>query len=96
METAHVFLRTPDGEASLELIKYYRPSAERDIRQALANTPTIRHIAFVVQDIEAIVAKLKKQGQEIIGEIQAYETSYKLCYVRGPEGIILELAEPIN
>jgi 4-hydroxyphenylpyruvate dioxygenase-like putative hemolysin len=62
----------------------------------LANTPGIRHIAFVVEDIEAVVAKLKKKGPEIFGEIQNYEESYKLCYVRGPGGIILEFAEQIE
>ncbi|HEX9388252.1 MAG TPA: VOC family protein [Anaerolineales bacterium] len=96
VKTAFVFLGMRDGQTNLELIKYYRPSDERDIQQPLANTLGIRHIAFIVEDIEAIVAKLKKKGQEIFGEIQSYEDSYKLCYVRGPEGIILELAEQIE
>ena len=96
VKTAYVFLRMPDGQANLELIKFYTPSDEKDIQQPFANTLGIRHIAFVVEDIEAIVAKLKKKGQEIFSEIQYYEESYKLCYVRGPEGIILELAEPIK
>jgi catechol 2,3-dioxygenase-like lactoylglutathione lyase family enzyme len=96
VKTAFVFLGLPEGQANLELIKYYRPSDERGIQQPLANTPGIRHIAFVVEDIEAVVAKLKAKGQEIFGEIQNYEESYKLCYVRGPEGIILELAEQIE
>ena len=86
----------PDGEANLELIKYDRPSDERGIQQLSANTLGIRHIAFVVEDIEAVVAKLKTKGQEIFGEIQSYEESYKLCYVRGPKGIIRELAEQIE
>jgi predicted enzyme related to lactoylglutathione lyase len=50
----------------------------------------------VVKDIEAVVAKLKKQGAEIVGRLQNYEDTYKLCYIRGPEGIILELAEPVK
>jgi hypothetical protein len=53
-------------------------------------------IAFVVEDVEAIVAKLKRKGMEIFSEMQRFEESYKLCYVRGPEGIILELAEAIE
>ena len=93
VKTALVFLRTPDGEANIELVKYYRPSDEKGIQQTYANTLGIRHIAFAVEDIEAIVAKLKKKGTEIFGEIYNYEDSYKLFYVRGPEGIILELAE---
>lgn len=96
VKTAYVFLRMPDGQANLELIKFYTPSDEKDIQQPFANTLGIRHIAFVVEDIEAIVAKLKKKDQKIFSEIQSYEESYKLCYVRGPEGIILELAEPIK
>jgi len=62
----------------------------------LANTPGVRHIAFAVEDIEAVVAKLKEKGTETFSEIQDFEGKYKLCYVRGPEGIILELAEQIS
>jgi len=96
VKTAYVFMGMPDGQANLELIKYYRPSDENDSQPPLANTLGIRHIAFVVEDIEAIVAELKKKGKEIFSEIQNYEESYKLCYVRGPEGMILELAEQIK
>lgn len=96
VKTAMVWLRMPDGQASLELIKFYTPSDENGIQQSCANTLGIRHIAFAVEDIEAIVAKLKKNGTEIFSEIQNYEDIYKLCYVRGPEGIILELAEQIK
>ncbi len=69
---------------------------EIGIRQPLANTLGILHIAFAVEDIEALVTKLTKKGAELIGEISNYENAYKLCYVRGPEGIILELAEEIK
>lgn len=96
VKTAYVFLRMPDGQANLELIKFYTPSDEKDIQQPWANTLGIRHIAFAVEEIEAIVAKLKKKGMEIFSEIQNYENIYKLCYARGPEGIILELAEQIK
>jgi catechol 2,3-dioxygenase-like lactoylglutathione lyase family enzyme len=91
-----VMLRTSDGEANIELVKFHTPSDENGIQRPLANTLGIRHIAFAVDDIEAIVAKFKKEGTGLIGEIQNYENSYKLCYVRGPEGIILELAEEIK
>jgi catechol 2,3-dioxygenase-like lactoylglutathione lyase family enzyme len=91
-----VMLRTPDGEANIELVKFYKPSDEKGMQRPLANTLGIRHIAFAVEDIEAVVAKLKKKGAELFGEIQNYENAYKLCYVRGPEGIILELAEQIK
>lgn len=95
-KVACVGLGTTDGQTWIELIKFYTPSDEKDIQQPLANTLGIRHIAFTVEDIEAVVAKLKKKGTEIFSEIQQYEESYKLCYVRGPEGIILELAEEIK
>ncbi|WCK52489.1 VOC family protein [Aneurinibacillus sp. Ricciae_BoGa-3] len=96
VKVACVGLGMPDGQAWIELIKFYTPSDEKDIQQPFANTLGIRHIAFAVEDIEAIVAKLKKKGTEIFSEIQQYEESYKLCFVRGPEGIILELAEKIK
>ena len=96
VKAACVMLRTPDGEANIELLKFYMPSDEPGIGCPLANTLGIRHIAFAVEDIEAIVAKLKKRGAELFGEIQNYENAYKLCYVRGPEGMILESAEQIK
>jgi catechol 2,3-dioxygenase-like lactoylglutathione lyase family enzyme len=88
-------LRPPDGGSNIELIKYNNPSSEQGNQLPLANTPGIRNIAFTVDDIEAVVAHLKKKGMEIFGEIQQYEESYKLCYIRGPEGIILMLAEEL-
>ena len=91
-----VMVRTPDGEANIELVKFHTPSDENGVQRPLANTLGIRHIAFAVEDIEALVAQLKKNGAELVGEVQNYENAYKLCYVRGPEGIILELAEQIN
>ncbi|MEK5216683.1 VOC family protein [Psychrobacillus sp. FSL H8-0487] len=96
VKTACVGLGMPDGDTWIELVKFYTPSDEKDIQQPFANTLGIRHICFAVEDIEAIVARLKKNGTEIFSEIQQYEESYKLCYVRGPEGIILELAEKIR
>ncbi len=96
VKLGYVMLRTPDGGTNIELIKYYMPSDENGLQRPLANTLGIRHIAFVVEDIEAVVAKLEKKGAELVGEIQNYENIYKLCYIRGPEGIILELAEQIK
>ncbi|MDQ2788006.1 MAG: VOC family protein [Chloroflexota bacterium] len=91
-----VMLRTPDGEANIELVKFYTPSDGNGMQRPLANTLGIRHICFAVEDIEAVVARLKKKGVELFGEIVNYENAYKLCYIRGPEGIILELAEQIR
>ncbi|MDK8641956.1 VOC family protein [Niallia taxi] len=95
VKVACVGMGAADGQTWLELIKFYSPSAE-DIQQPLANTLGIRHIAFAVEDIEPLIFKLKTKGTYIFSEIQQYEESYKLCYVRGPEGIILELAEEMK
>jgi hypothetical protein len=72
------------------------PSNQGDNRHAPANTPGIRHIAFAVEGIDAVVAGLRARGAELVGELERYEDSYRLCYVRGPEGIIIELAEQIG
>jgi 4-hydroxyphenylpyruvate dioxygenase-like putative hemolysin len=90
-----VMLRTPDGETNIELSKFHSPTDENGIHRTIANTLGIRHITFAVEDVVAIVEKLKKNGAELVGEIQTYENTYKLCYIRGPEGIILELAEQL-
>jgi catechol 2,3-dioxygenase-like lactoylglutathione lyase family enzyme len=95
VKTSFAFFRVPDGQANIELIKFQTPSDENGIQQPLANTLGIRHIAFAVEDIEAIVTKLKVKGTETFSEIQDFEGQFKLCYVRGPEGIILELAEKV-
>lgn len=88
-------MRTPDGEANLELVKFHSPKDADGIQHPLANTLGLRHIAFAVDDIEALVRKIEAKGGALIGEIQNYKNAYKLCYIRGPEGIILELAEKI-
>lgn len=93
VKVACVGLGLPNGQTWIELIKFHTPTDEKGIQQSSANTLGIRHIAFSVEDIEAVVATLKTKGTYIFSEIQQYEERYKLCYVRGPEGIILELAE---
>jgi catechol 2,3-dioxygenase-like lactoylglutathione lyase family enzyme len=89
-------LQTPDGNGRLEVVKFHSPSHQGDNRHAPANTPGIRHIAFAVEDIDAVVAGLRARGAELVGELERYQDSYRLCYVRGPEGIIVELAEQIG
>ncbi len=88
-------LRTPDGSAKVELAKYRSPSYGGDDGSAPPNAPGIRHILFVVDDIEASLAGLRAHGGELVGELVKYEDSYWLCYVRGPAGIIVELAEKV-
>jgi catechol 2,3-dioxygenase-like lactoylglutathione lyase family enzyme len=89
-------VQTPDGNGRLELVKFNSPPTQGGDRDAPANTPGIRHIAFAVDDIDAAVAGLRARGAELVGEVVRYEDSYRLCYVRGPEGIIVELAEKIG
>ena len=89
-------LQTPDGHGRIELAKFHTPSSQGGDRHAPANTPGIRHVTFAVEDIDAVVAGLRARGAEFVGELERYEDSYRLCYVRGPEGIIVELAEQIG
>jgi len=88
--------QTPDGNGRVELTKFHSPSNQGDNRHRSANTPGIRHVAFAVEDIDAVVAGLQARGAELVGELERYEDSYRLCHVRGPEGIIIELAEQIG
>jgi len=96
VEAEMEMLGSPEGEANVELIKFIHPRDERDIQPSSPNMLGIRHIAVTVDDIEAIVTTLKSKGAELVGRIQDYENFYRLCYVRGPEGIIVELAEEIE
>ena len=89
-------LETPDGHGRLELSKFHAPSGRGGDRDAPANTPGIRHVTFAVDDIDAAVAGLRAHGAELVGDVERYEDSYRLCYVRGPEGILVELAERIG
>jgi catechol 2,3-dioxygenase-like lactoylglutathione lyase family enzyme len=89
-------LRTPDGHGRLELTKFHTPPTDGGYQPAPANASGIRHIAFAVEDIDAVLARLKARGAELVGELGRYQDSYRLCYVRGPEGIIVELAEQIG
>jgi catechol 2,3-dioxygenase-like lactoylglutathione lyase family enzyme len=90
-------LRTPDGHSRLELMKFQRPTAlSAEPKKAPANTLGIRRIMFAVENIEDVLARLRAHGAELVGELAQYEDSYRLCYVRGPEGVIVALAEEIR
>ena len=90
------FMQTPDGHGRLELIRFRSPAPENGDPRAPANTPGLRHLAFAVDDIHAAVERLQDHGGELVGEVVNYGDSYRLCYVRGPEGLIVELAEKIG
>jgi catechol 2,3-dioxygenase-like lactoylglutathione lyase family enzyme len=95
MKVTYLMMGTSDGEANIELIKFHQPINENGVQAALPNVLGMRHICFAVEDIESLVAKLQKKGFTLFGEIVNYQDIYKLCYITGPEGIILELAEKI-
>jgi catechol 2,3-dioxygenase-like lactoylglutathione lyase family enzyme len=90
-------LRIPDGHGRIELAKFHTPQAVRpEPRTAPANTLGIRRVMFAVDDVEDVVARLRAHGAELVGEIAQYEDVYRLCYVRGPEGIIVGLAQQLG
>jgi catechol 2,3-dioxygenase-like lactoylglutathione lyase family enzyme len=89
-------LQTPDGHGRIELARFDAPSGPGGEEHAPANTPGIRHITFAVDDIDDVLARLQARGAELVGEVERYENIYRLCYIRGPEGIIVELAERIG
>src|SRR5689334_12448027 len=90
-------MRTPDGHGRLELAKFHTPPAVRaEPESAPANTLGIRRIMFAVHDLDDVVARLRTHGAELVGEVAQYEDVYRLCFLRGPEGIILGLAEVLG
>jgi catechol 2,3-dioxygenase-like lactoylglutathione lyase family enzyme len=91
-----VMLRTPDGHSRLELSKFHAPSAAAGEQNAPSNTLGIRHVSFAVDDLEDAIARLRAHGAEPVGELVQYEQSYRLCYLRGPAGIIVELAQKLG
>ncbi|MEV0382570.1 VOC family protein [Nonomuraea sp. NPDC050643] len=90
-------MRTPDGHGRLELAKYLTPAAiDASPHNPPHNTLGMHRVMFAVGDIEDVIARLRTHGAELVGEPAQYEDSYRLCYVRGPEGIIIALAERLN
>ena len=89
-------MRTPDGHGRLELTKFHSPMAVSGGPANAPNTLGLRSIMFAVDDIDAVVAGLRARGAELIGEVAQYEDLYRLCYVRGPQGIIVALAEQLG
>jgi catechol 2,3-dioxygenase-like lactoylglutathione lyase family enzyme len=89
-------LQTPDGKARLELSTFHAPSYEGESAHAPSNAPGVRHLSFLVDDVDATLAGLRAHGAELVGHVEQYEDVYRLCYVRGPAGIIVELAEEIG
>ena len=90
-------MRAPDGHGRVELSKFHTPPAIRaEPENAPSNALGIRRIMFTVDDVDDVVARLRSHGAELVGEIAQYEDIYRLCFLRGPEGIIIGLAEQLS
>jgi catechol 2,3-dioxygenase-like lactoylglutathione lyase family enzyme len=89
-------VRTPDGHGKLELTKFHTPKAVGGEPNAPVNTLGIRRMMFAVDDVDEVLARLRAHGAELVGEVVQYEDSYRLCYVRGPEGILVALAQQLG
>ena len=97
VRATNAMMRTPDGHSRIELSKFHTPPAVRaEPANAPANTLGIGRIMFAVDDIDDVVARLRTHGAELVGEVEQYEDQYRLRYVRGPEGIIIGLAEELR
>lgn len=92
-----VMLGVPGGAPAVELVQFHSPLDEQGPQPSRSNTLGLRHLCFATDDVEGLVALLKeKHGAELMGTIHDYQGVYRLCYVRGPEGIIVELAQPLK
>src|SRR5690349_8041761 len=92
-----VMMRTPDGHGRLELTKFHSPRlVEMNPAIPPPNAPGLRSVMFVVESVDDAVARLRAQGGELIGEVAQYQDKYRLCYMRGPAGIIVALAEELS
>lgn len=87
---------TPDGHSRIELSKFIQPAVISDHRTAPVNAYGYLRVMFAVEDIDELVSRLIKQGAELVGEIVQYENSYRLCYIRGVEGLLIGLAQEIG
>jgi len=90
------FVHTPDGHGRLELIQFHTPPAEGGGEPLPANALGLRHVAFVVDDIDVAVAALQNHGADLVGSVENYQDIFRLCYIRGPAGIIVELAQALR
>ena len=90
------FVRTPDGHSRLELTTFHDPPATTTEPNTPANTFGLRRIMFAVDDIDDVIARMRAHGAELVGEVAQYEDLYRLCYLRGPDGIIVALAQELR
>ncbi len=96
MRVEIAMMRTPDRHSRLEISRFLTPPTVADHRNAPVNALGYLRIMFAVEDIDDTLARLRSYGAELVGEVAQYEDKYRLCYVRGPEGILIGLAEQIG
>src|SRR5262249_37476110 len=89
-------MRTPDGHGRLELSRFVTPPVVADHRNAPVNALGYMRVMFAVDDIDDTLTRLRRHGAQLVGEVVQYEDAYRLCYIRGPEGLLIGLAEPIG
>jgi len=88
-------MRTPDGHSRLELSRFLMPPVVADHRNAPVNALGYLRVMFAVDDIDETLARLRKCGAQLVGEVVRYQDSYRLCYIRGPEGLLIGLAQEL-
>jgi catechol 2,3-dioxygenase-like lactoylglutathione lyase family enzyme len=96
MRVEIAMMRTPDGHSRLELSRFLAPRVVADHRNAPVNALGYLRVMFTVQDIDDTLARLRKLGATLVGEVVRYENAYRLCYIRGPEGILIGLAQELR
>ncbi|MBX5156987.1 VOC family protein [Rhizobium sp. NZLR8] len=89
-------MRTPDGHSRLELSRFLRPTVVADHRDAPVNALGYLRAMFTVDDVDETLGRLRVRGAELVGEVVQYQESYRLCYIRGPEGLLVGLAQELN
>lgn len=96
MRVEIAMMRTPDGHGRLELSRFHAPPVEADHRNAPVNALGYLRVMFTVEDIDDVLARLQKRGAKLVGTVVQYENTYRLCYIRGPEGILVGLAQELG
>ena len=89
-------MRTPDGHSRIELSRFLTPPVVSDHRNAPVNALGYLRVMFAVDDIDETLGRLRKRGAQLVGEVVRYQDSYRLCYIRGPEGLLIGLAQELN
>jgi len=96
MRVEMAMMRTPDGHSRIEMSRFLAPPVVADHRNAPVSALGYLRVMFTVEDIDDTLARLRKHGAELVGEVVRYEDTYRLCYIRGPEGILIGLAEELG